>query len=159
MFRELPEDEGTHSWIDELHLMDLDKPVVLSGNWINAAIINLSQYIEQAIWSIILFLGWSVIESPQWNNWLTLTLVVVTCWLDERNLRIYYMPINQTLIVYMFINRLDLMIVVCLCSIAYVFRWKPWCTSIIDQPEMHSHLTFCFEQQCFLCSCSKSEKT
>jgi len=49
MFRELPKDEGTHSWIDVLHLMDLDKSVVLTGNWINAAIINTSQYIEQAI--------------------------------------------------------------------------------------------------------------
>jgi len=49
MFRELPEDEGTHSWVDELHLMDLYRSMVLSGNWINAAIINASQYIEQAI--------------------------------------------------------------------------------------------------------------
>jgi len=30
MFRELPEDEGTHSWIDELHLMDLDKSDTIS---------------------------------------------------------------------------------------------------------------------------------
>ena len=44
-YRELPKDEGIHSWIDELHLMDVDKTVVMSGNWINAAIINASQYI------------------------------------------------------------------------------------------------------------------
>jgi len=47
--KKLPEDKGTHSSIDELHLMDMDKSGVLSGKWISIAIINASQYIEQAI--------------------------------------------------------------------------------------------------------------
>ena len=44
-YKELPKDRSSHAWIDELHLMDTDKTVVLSGDWINAAVINASQYI------------------------------------------------------------------------------------------------------------------
>ena len=43
-YREFPKDEGTLSWIAELHLMDVDKTVVLSDNWIDAATVNASQY-------------------------------------------------------------------------------------------------------------------
>ena len=49
-YRELSKDEDTHSWIDELHFMYVDKAVVLSGDWINVAIINANQYnIEQVV--------------------------------------------------------------------------------------------------------------
>ena len=50
MGTKLSKDEDTHSWIDELHFMDGNKAVVLSGDWINVAIINANQYnIEQVV--------------------------------------------------------------------------------------------------------------
>ena len=87
-YRELPKDEGTHFWIDELHLMHVDKTVVLSGDWINAAIINTSQYILNKQFKVKfqdvgygMMMSYSIVESAftqvihdsNRNHWVTIS--------------------------------------------------------------------------------------
>ena len=81
--------------------------VKICGNWINAAIINASQYIEQAIWSKnLMCCFWDdqllKVYSMLLGNINLGSSDMLACFLLDRY--IYFMPINQTLIVYMFIT-------------------------------------------------------
>ena len=67
------ENNVTKWWIEDLHLLDLDKSLLTSGAWINAAIINACQVILSKQFSLDLYfqdvgngltMSFSIVKGP-----------------------------------------------------------------------------------------------